>query len=606
MTTPSKSLDSSADLALAYSPGVAYACQAIHNDPSTVNRYTMKRHLVAVISNGTAVLGLGDIGPLASKPVMEGKAVLFQHFAGLNAIDLEIQETDPQALIETIARLAPTFGAINLEDIKSPECFEIEEALSRRLDIPVFHDDQHGTAVTVCAAVLNALVLVNKKPEDVRLVIAGAGAGALACAHLLEDMGVQHHHIAVVDSKGLIHCQRSDLTDHKKRYAHTSDHRTLGDALQGADIFLGLSVGKSVTPSMIQSMAPHPIVFALANPEPEIWPSDVHSVRPDAVVGTGRSDLPNQINNVLCFPYIFRGAIDALAPTITLNMKKACVKALQNLARQGCQETLLREGHILDFGPSYFVPKPFDRRLGVDLPLAVAKAACEDFPHLTLDATAYKHQLMHRAYGKRSLFFMQRMIHATSLKAIPEVVFRMTEASAMPTHSLLSAIVLLKKLGLAMPVVVAPAVTSASPQGESWMQDCNIVSDRALNPNDITIEVTPDTACTHSSSSGADALSLWHHHGEWWAYGTQPQWLETLLTSWGYNQPHASDPMNSVPTIAPPSLQWRGCAFPLTDQKPTIGPLSVNQSTCVLSDSVEHILEVACLALWRKEACSAL
>lgn len=609
-TIPSKILETSADLALAYSPGVAYACQEIHANPENAHRYTMKQHLVAVISNGTAVLGLGNIGPLASKPVMEGKAVLFQKFAGLNAIDLEIQETDPKALIDTIVRLAPTFGAINLEDIKSPECFEIEEALIQRLNIPVFHDDQHGTAVTVCAAMTNALRLVGKNIHHVRCVIAGAGAGALACARLLEDMGMKRHNISVVDSKGLIHHQRQDLTDHKKQYAHETDHRTLTDVLKGADVFLGLSVGQSVAPHMIAEMAPHPIVFALANPEPEIWPSDVYAVRADALVGTGRSDLPNQINNVLCFPYIFRGSMDVQAPSITLNMKKACVHALQKLAQDGCGESLLREGKKLEFGSKYFIPKPLDRRLGVDLPLAVAQAACQDFPHLTFDFKTYRQQLVLRAYGQSSLFMAQRLMRRSDQKTPPVVVFQASSVHTRLSPSVVAAAAFLKQTGIAQPILIGEKDHAVYDHG--WSDDVWMSPDIApLNAPVVTFHASWNGNGSSTPQQEANFFSLWRHHDEWWAYGLRPTWLETLLTSWGYNEAQDScepEQRMTTPSRLTPteSLSWHTCAFPLIHKPTIIGPVDFDSLMCLTSDSVERILEVACLALWQEETCSAL
>ncbi len=376
-TVPSKPLADARDLALAYSPGVAEACLAIHENPAVADLYTIKRSLVAVISNGTAVLGLGDIGPLAAKPVMEGKAVLFQHFAKLNAIDLVINETDPDKLVDIIAALAPSFGGINLEDIKAPDCFVIEQRLKERLDIPVFHDDQHGTAITVAAALTNALMLVGKTIEQAKCVVSGAGASALACLQLLTEMGMKKEHIFVCDTKGLIHQGRSDLNAYKAQFAQkATDQDQLHQVVQGADILLGLSRPGAFTPAMIAAMAPRPIVFALANPVPEIWPQQVYDVTPDALVGTGRSDVPNQVNNVLCFPYIFRGALDVGAGSITTKMKKACAQALANLARQPMHNDVNSEQDV--FGPHYFLPKPFDPRLIVELPLAVAQAAIEE------------------------------------------------------------------------------------------------------------------------------------------------------------------------------------------------------------------------------------
>lgn len=376
--TPTKPLSTQRDLALAYSPGVAAACLAIENNPQEAMSLTTKANLVAVISNGTAVLGLGNIGPLAAKPVMEGKAVLFKKFAGINVFDLEINESDPDKLIDIIASLEPTFGAINLEDIKAPECFYIEEALKKRLNIPVFHDDQHGTAIIVGAALLNALKLVGKKIEEIKLVTSGAGAAALACLHLLMDLGLKKDNITVTDSQGVIFQGRSDLEDPAKLFfARSQKEETLEQALKRADVFLGLSKGNLMTPAMALSMADKPVIFALANPAPEILPEEALKVRPDGIVATGRSDYPNQVNNILCFPFMFRGALDVGATTINQSMKLACVRALAEMVFKETPAPVreIYSTEDLRFGPRYIIPKPFDPRLITHLPLAVAEAA---------------------------------------------------------------------------------------------------------------------------------------------------------------------------------------------------------------------------------------
>src|SRR5690606_29741684 len=321
------------DLALAYSPGVAYACEEIAADPTRASDYTARGNLVAVISNGTAVLGLGDIGPLAGKPVMEGKGVLFQKFAGIDVFDIEIDEKDPCKLVGIIASLAPTFGGINLEDIKAPDCFIVERKLRERLKIPVFHDDQHGTAIIVGAAVVNALEIAGKKIEDVRLATTGAGAAGIACLDMLVALGLKPENITAYDRGGVIHPGRDDLDDAKRRYARDTPHRTLAEIVAGADIFLGLSAGGTRKPEMVASMADNPIILALANPYPEILPEVAREVRPDAIIATGRSDYPNQVNNALCFPYIFRGALDVGATAINEEMKLACVHAIAALAK---------------------------------------------------------------------------------------------------------------------------------------------------------------------------------------------------------------------------------------------------------------------------------
>lgn len=378
--TPTKPLTTQRDLALAYSPGVAAACEAIVADPMAASEMTSRGNLVAVISNGTAVLGLGAIGPLASKPVMEGKGVLFKKFAGIDVFDIEVDAQDPDRFIDVVAALEPTFGGINLEDIKAPECFEIEAALRRRMSIPVFHDDQHGTAIIVAAAITNALRVVGKTLNRVRLVTAGAGAAAIACLDLLVDMGMPVDHITVTDLAGVVYEGRVELMDPRKaRYAKQTETRTLGEAIDGADIFLGLSAPHVLKPDYLAKMADKPIIMALANPTPEIMPDEARAVRPDAVIATGRSDFPNQVNNVLCFPFIFRGALDVGATEINEAMKIACVRAIAELAMQEGSDLVANAygDQSLQFGPSYLIPKPFDPRLIVEIAPAVAKAAME-------------------------------------------------------------------------------------------------------------------------------------------------------------------------------------------------------------------------------------
>jgi malate dehydrogenase (oxaloacetate-decarboxylating)(NADP+) len=373
-----KPLANQTDLALAYSPGVAAPCELIAEDPSAVSSLTDRGNLVAVITNGTAVLGLGNIGPLAAKPVMEGKAVLFKKFAGIDVFDIEIDENEPDKLVDIIASLEPTFGGINLEDIKSPECFQVEGKLRQRVNIPVFHDDQHGTAIIAAAAMCNALDLIGKKMEDIKLVVSGAGAAAISCLKLLMSLGLQQAHITVVDRQGVIYANRKGHMDpHKKRFARKTDARTLADAMIGADAFLGLSTGNVLKPEMVTTMAKDPIILALANPIPEIMPEVAREARPDSVIATGRSDYPNQVNNVLCFPYIFRGALDVGATTINEEMKIACVHAIARLARVEASDVVLRAygGQELAFGRDYLIPKPFDPRLILELAPAVAEAA---------------------------------------------------------------------------------------------------------------------------------------------------------------------------------------------------------------------------------------
>lgn len=378
---PTKSLSNQRDLALAYSPGVAAACEEIVADPANAFRYTARGNLVGVITNGTAVLGLGDIGGLASKPVMEGKAVLFKKFAGIDVFDIEINERDPDKLVEIIAALEPTFGGINLEDIKAPECFTVERKLRQRMKIPVFHDDQHGTAICVTAAFLNGLQVVKKDLKNIKLVVSGAGAAALACLELMVDMGMPIENIWVTDIEGVVYEGRTTLMDpDKARFAQKTNARKLTDIIGDADAFLGLSAGGVLKPEMVARMAPRPLILALANPNPEILPSDAHAVRDDVVISTGRSDFPNQVNNVLCFPYIFRGALDVGATTITRGMEKAAVVAIMRLAQEEQNEVVSAAYGTGDvsFGSSYFMPKPFDPRLITRIAPAVAKAAMEE------------------------------------------------------------------------------------------------------------------------------------------------------------------------------------------------------------------------------------
>jgi len=376
--TPTKPLTNQRDLSLAYSPGVAYPCLAIEKDPTLAAEYTSRGNLVGVVTNGTAVLGLGDIGPLASKPVMEGKGCLFKKFAGIDVFDIELAERDPDKLVDIIAALEPTLGGINLEDIKAPECFYIEKKLRERMNIPVFHDDQHGTAIISAAALLNGLELVNKSIADVKIAVSGAGAAAIACLDVMVGLGVSPRNIYVCDSKGVIYQGRPGGFDESKaRYAQTTDARTLADVVDGADVFLGCSAPGVLTVDMVKRMARDPVILALANPEPEIRPELARAARPDVIIATGRSDYPNQVNNVLCFPYIFRGALDCGATTITEEMKLACVRQIADLAKAETSDEVAAAyaGEELVFGRDYLIPKPFDSRLILRIAPAVAAAA---------------------------------------------------------------------------------------------------------------------------------------------------------------------------------------------------------------------------------------
>lgn len=414
---PTKHLSNQFDLALAYSPGVAAACEEIVKDPQRVVEYTSRGNLVGVITNGTAVLGLGNIGPLASKPVMEGKAVLFKKFAGIDVFDIEINETDPEKLVQIIAGLAPTFGGINLEDIKAPECFYVERELRKKMNIPVFHDDQHGTAICVTAAFINGLDVVKKEIDKVKVVVSGAGAAALACLDLMVDMGLPIENIWVSDIEGVVYKGRTVLMDpEKERFAQETSKRTLGDIIPNADVFLGLSAGNVLTQTMLKTMASNPLVLALANPNPEILPEEAKAARDDVVMATGRSDYPNQVNNVLCFPYMFRGALDVGATTITRRMEKAAVYAICELAKEEQNEIVAAAygTESVSYGPEYFIPRPFDPRLITRLAPAVAKAAMQEgiATRPIDDIEAYIEQLQQFVYRSGSfmkpLFAMAR------------------------------------------------------------------------------------------------------------------------------------------------------------------------------------------------------
>ncbi|MBX3601578.1 MAG: NADP-dependent malic enzyme [Rubrivivax sp.] len=403
--TPTKPLSNQRDLSLAYSPGVAYPCLAIEREPALAADFTSRANLVGVVTNGTAVLGLGDIGPLAAKPVMEGKGCLFKKFAGIDVFDIELAERDPDKLVDIVAALEPTLGGVNLEDIKAPECFYIERKLRERMNIPVFHDDQHGTAIISAAALINGLELVGKRIADVKVVASGAGAAAIACLDVMVGLGVKREHIFAVDSKGVIREGREDfakLDESKQRYCQRTEARSLADAVRGADVFLGCSAPGVLTPQMVQTMADKPIILALANPEPEIRPELAKAARPDCIIATGRSDYPNQVNNVLCFPYIFRGALDCGASKITEAMKLACVHEIAALAKAEASDEVAAayQGKELKFGPDYIIPTPFDARLILRIAPAVAKAAAESgvATRPIADLDAYRQSLTRFVY----------------------------------------------------------------------------------------------------------------------------------------------------------------------------------------------------------------
>ena len=454
-----KQLTNQRDLALAYSPGVAAPCEEIVKDPNNAFKYTARGNLVAVITNGTAVLGLGNIGPLASKPVMEGKAVLFKKFAGVDVFDIEINESDPARLVDVIAALEPTFGAINLEDIKAPDCFYVERELRKRLKIPVFHDDQHGTAITVGAALINALKVAGKQPGEVKLVTSGAGAAALACLNLLLHLGLRRENIFVTDLAGVVYQGRTELMDEDKvQFAQATSARSLAEVIEGADVFLGLSAGGVLKSEMVRKMADRPIIFALANPNPEITPEEVKSVRSDAIMATGRTDYPNQVNNVLCFPYIFRGALDSGASTITLEMEIAAVHAIAELAQAEQSEVVAAAyaGEKLVFGPDYLIPKPFDPRLMMKIAPAVAEAAAQSgvAQRPITDLQAYVERLQSFVYASGTT--MKPIFAAAKLATRKRVAYAEGEEERV-----LRACQIVVDEGLARPTLIGrPAVIS--------------------------------------------------------------------------------------------------------------------------------------------------
>ena len=452
-----KQLTNQRDLALAYSPGVAAPCEEIVADPVNAFRYTARGNLVGVITNGTAVLGLGDIGPLAAKPVMEGKGVLFKTFAGVDVFDIEIDEKDPARLVEVIAALEPTFGAINLEDIKAPDCFYVERELRKRMKIPVFHDDQHGTAITVAAAMLNGLKVAGKDIGQVRLVTSGAGAAALACLNLLLKVGLKRENVFVTDLAGVVYEGREELMDDDKRqYMQKTDKRKLAEVMEGADVFLGLSAGGVLKPAMVASMAPNPVIFALANPNPEIAPEDAHAVRGDVIMATGRTDYPNQVNNVLCFPYIFRGALDCGATTITDEMEIAAVHAIAELAQAEQSEVVAAAyaGEQLAFGREYLIPKPFDPRLMMKIAPAVAQAAADSGVALRPipDMAAYRERLQSFVFASGTI--MKPIFSAAKTAARKRVAYAEGEEERV-----LRACQIVVDEGLARPTLIGrPAV----------------------------------------------------------------------------------------------------------------------------------------------------
>ena len=461
---PTKDMTTQRDLALAYSPGVAAACLAIKDDPSEASNLTSRGNLVAVISNGTAVLGLGNIGALAGKPVMEGKGCLFRKFAGIDVFDIEVDETDPDKLVEIIAALEPTFGGINLEDIKAPECFIVETKLRERMKIPVFHDDQHGTAIVAAAALLNGLKVIGKRIEDVKLVCSGAGAAAIACLNIVVGLGVRKDNILVTDSRGVLSTSRlAQLDEQKALYARDTNARSLADAMHGADVFLGVSMAGVVTPEMVETMAERPLILALANPEPEIRPEAAKAVRPDAIIATGRSDYPNQVNNVLCFPFIFRGALDVGASTINEEMKLAAVRAIAELAQAEPSDVVAAAYGTQDihFGPDYLIPRPFDPRLILKVAPAVAQAAIDSgvASRPFADVESYRRSLQRYVYTSGTV--MQPIFAAAAGAETKRIVYAEGESDTV-----LRAAQVVVDEGLARPILVGRADATRAKIGQ--------------------------------------------------------------------------------------------------------------------------------------------
>jgi malate dehydrogenase (oxaloacetate-decarboxylating)(NADP+) len=516
---PTKPLSNQRDLSLAYSPGVAYACTEIAANPDAAADYTSRANLVAVISNGTAVLGLGNIGPLASKPVMEGKGCLFKKFAGVDVFDLELAENDPDKLVEAIAMLEPTVGGINLEDIKAPECFYIEKQLRERMNIPVFHDDQHGTAIISSAALLNALKVVGKDIGSVKLVASGAGAAAIACLDMMVTLGVKREHIFVADSRGVIWQGReANMEPNKARYAQDTPARTLADIVAGADVFLGCSTAGVLTPGMVATMADRPVILALANPEPEIRPEAARAARPDCIVATGRSDYPNQVNNVLCFPYIFRGALDCGATRITDEMKLACVTAIADLAEAEASDAVAAAyaGQDLRFGPDYIIPKPFDPRLIAAIAPAVAAAAAASgvATRPIADMDAYRAQLgemiYHTGFFMRPVFEQAKARNAqgarriayaegTDLRVLRAVQTVVDEGLARPVLIGAAAEVeaAVREGGLRLQRDVHYELVEAAPDADTTLQGTRLLAEGAVDALICGMRGTYDSHLNH-------------------------------------------------------------------------------------------------------------
>lgn len=554
--TPTKAMANQDDLSLAYSPGVAHACMAIYEDGNAAAaRYTSRSNLVGVITNGTAVLGLGNIGPLAAKPVMEGKGCLFKKFAGVDVFDIELAENDPDKIVDIICALEPTLGGVNLEDIKAPECFYIEKKLRERMKIPVFHDDQHGTAIISSAAILNGLKLIGKNPADVKLVCSGAGAAAIACLDLLVRVGVSHHNIYVCDSKGVIYKGReANMEANKARYAQETDARTLADVIQNADVFLGCSTKGVLTGEMVKTMANSPLILALANPDPEILPEEAKAARSDVIIATGRSDYPNQVNNVLCFPFIFRGALDVGATTINEEMKMACVHAIAELAQaeQSDEVANAYKGQTLEFGPEYIIPKPFDPRLIVKIAPAIAQAAMDSgvATKPIADMDTYRAQLMNFVYQSGQLMrplFMQaksaqkRVVYADGedervLRAVQTVV---DEKIAIPVLIGRPSVIEMRVKKLGLRLQTGKNITIVNPEDDHRYNEAWQMYYRLRSRKGITPEIARKMVRKHNTLIGA--LLLERGDVDAMICGTSSRWENQLQ--------HVSDVIGLKPGV---------------------------------------------------------
>ena len=586
---PTKPLGTQRDLGLAYSPGVAFPVLEIAEHPETAYDYTSKGNLVAVVSNGTAILGLGDRGALASKPVMEGKGVLFKVFADIDVFDIEVDSHDPDEIIQVVRAIAPTFGGINLEDIKAPECFYIEETLKEMLDIPVFHDDQHGTAIISSAGLLNALEIVGKKIDEIKVVVNGAGASAISCAKLAIRLGVRKENVVMLDSRGVLHTGRTGLNKYKQQFVIETDDRTLADAVRGADVFYGLSVADVLTPEMVKTMAERPIIFAMANPDPEIKYELAKEARPDAIVATGRSDYPNQVNNVLGFPFIFRGALDVRARAINEEMKVAAAYALANLTKEDVPDSVLRAYGVdsLKLGPDYIIPKPFDPRVMLWVSPAVAQAAMETgVARKMIDIDEYREQLAYRqGQGQQVRYYI--MHQAQSAKPNKRIVFGEGEET-----QIVRAAYQVEREDIADPILIGdPEVISAKIEALGLE-----FSPQIVNPRDFpNLEAYTDAYFKLRQRKGVTRARAQHLLGD-------PQVLGPMMVKMGDADAFISGVVHDYPEVISPALQIHH-THPDTCRVAGVYIIIVNKKTYIFTDATvnidttaEDLAEIACLA----------